>query len=182
LAPTTPLEEPAKTRISGIGERPSETAGFTLIELLVALGILALVLATALPMLPGAADRTALRSATSEVTAALREARGLALATGRSATVTIDTARHLYRVGDRAGWHALPAKVAMELYTATRERIDAVSGDIRYFADGSSTGGAVRLVQGKAVDEIRVDWLTGRVSSVAPSTMQQPDRNGLLAH
>jgi general secretion pathway protein H len=168
--------------MSPIGERTSPAAGFTLIELLVALGILALVLAIALPLLPGAADKMALRTAASEVAAGLREARTLALATGRSAAFTLDTARHLYRAGDRAAWRTLPASVATDLYTATRERIDDVSGDIRFFPDGSSTGGAIRLAQGKAVDEIRIDWLTGRVSSAAPPTGASRDRNGLLAH
>jgi general secretion pathway protein H len=168
--------------MSAIGERRLRSAGFTLIELLVALGILALVLATALPLLPGAAGRMALHTAESEVTAGLREARTLALTTGRSATFTLDTARHLYRVGERAAWLALPASVTTELYTATQERIDDVRGDIRYFPDGSSTGGAVRLLQGKAGDEIRIDWLTGRVSSAPLSSQAQRDRNGVLAH
>jgi general secretion pathway protein H len=157
------------------GERAHRTAGFTLIELLVVLGVLALVLAVAVPLLPGAADRTALRTATNEIAAGLREARSLALAHGRSAAFTLDTARRAYRVGDGASWHALPASVATELFTATQEQADDVAGDIRFFSDGSSTGGGVRLVQGKAGDEIRVDWLTGRVSFVPLAASVAPE-------
>jgi general secretion pathway protein H len=155
--------------MSPTGEHSQQTAGFTLIELLVVLGILALALAVALPMLPGAADRTALRAAAAEITAGLRETRSLALARGRSAAFTLDTARRVYRIGDGAAWRALPASVATILFTATRERLDDVTGEIRFFSDGSSTGGGVHLAQGKAEDEIRVDWLTGRVSLATPA-------------
>ena len=150
--------------MSPIGEPAPDTAGFTLIELLVVLGILALVLAAALPMLPGATDRAALRAAASEIAAGLREARSLALARGRSAALTLDTAHRIYRVGEGTNWHALPASVAVELFTAAREQLTDVAGDIRFFSDGSSTGGGITLAQGKAQSEIRVDWLTGRVS------------------
>jgi general secretion pathway protein H len=136
----------------------------------VVLGILALVLAAALPLLPGAADRATLRAAASEIAAGLREARGLALARGRSANLTLDTARRIYRVGEGATWHALPTTVAAGLFTATREQLTDVAGNIRFFPDGSSTGGGVMLAQGKAAYEVRVDWLTGRVSLGAPAT------------
>jgi general secretion pathway protein H len=88
--------------MSPTGEHARRVAGFTLIELLVVLGILALVLAVAMPLLPGAADRMALRTTTDEIAAGLRETRSLALARGRSAAFTLDTARHAYRVGEDA--------------------------------------------------------------------------------
>jgi general secretion pathway protein H len=172
--------------MSQTGERapPSAgpAAGFTLIELLVVLGILALVLAIALPLLPGAADRTALRTAAAEIAAGLRETRSLALAQGRSAAFTLDTAHRAYRVGDGAAWRALPAGVATEPFTAAQEQLDDATGDIRFFSDGSSTGGGVRVVQGKAGDEIRVDWLTGRVSSAPLAASPSPERERLHAH
>jgi general secretion pathway protein H len=164
--------------MSPIGSRRRAPAGFTLIELLVVLGVLALAMALALPLLPGAADRAALRAAASEIASGLRETRGLALARGRSATFTIDTERRAFRIGDSRTWHALPANVAPVLFTATREQLAETVGDIRFFSDGSSTGGEVQLLRGKAEDDIRVDWLTGRVSSGAAA----PQRAGVLAH
>ena len=163
--------------MSPIGS-PHSSAGFTLIELLVVLGILALALAVVLPMLPGAADRAALRAAASEIASGLRETRSLALARGRSAAFTLDTERRAYRIGDNRTWHALPSNVAPVLLTATHERRSDVVGDIRFFSDGSSTGGEVHLLRGKTEDAIRVDWLTGRVSAGAA----EPRRTGLLAH
>jgi general secretion pathway protein H len=168
--------------MSPTGERARRAAGFTLIELLVVLGILALVLAVAVPLLPGAADRTALRTAASEIAAGLRETRSLALARGRSAAFTLDTARRAYRIGEAPAWHGLPGNVATELFTATQEQLDDVTGDIRFFPDGSSTGGGIRVAQGQVGNEIRVDWLTGRVSSVPLASSVSQQRDGLHAH
>jgi general secretion pathway protein H len=168
--------------MSQTGESLRPTAGFTLIELLVVLGILALVLAAALPLLPGAADRTALRTAAGEIAAGLRETRSLALARGHSAAFTLDTARRAYRVSDGTVWHALPANVETELFTAAQEQLDDVIGDIRFYSDGSSTGGGIRLVQGRIGDEIRVDWLTGRVSSAPLAATLARERDGFHAH
>jgi general secretion pathway protein H len=164
--------------MSPTGRRTHPYAGFTLIELLVVLGILALAVAVALPLLPGAADRAALRAAAAEIASGLRETRSLALARGRSASFMLDTERRAYRIGDNGTWHALPANVAPTLFAASRERLGEAVGDIRFFSDGSSTGGEVRLLRGRTEDAIRIDWLTGRVSSGTA----EPQRAGLLAH
>jgi general secretion pathway protein H len=159
-----PCGVPAVLSQRGPAEWRRRSAGFTLIELLVVLSILALATAVAVPMLFGSADRAALRTAMAEVAAGLRETRSLALVSGQATVFTINTARRVYRAGNSPVWRALPTTVQPTLFTATREQIDDVTGDIRFFPDGSSTGGAVRLAQGKAENEILVDWLTGRVS------------------
>jgi general secretion pathway protein H len=163
-------------------EHAYQIHGFTLIELLVVLTILGLATAVGVPMLFGSADRAALRAAVVEVAAGLRETRSLALAGGRSAAFTLDTARRVYRVSNGSAWRALPTTIQPTLFTATREQLDAVTGDIRFFPDGSSTGGAVHLAQGKAEDEILVDWLTGRVSVAPPANTQPLNRDRLHAH
>ncbi|HEX4193875.1 MAG TPA: type II secretion system protein, partial [Stellaceae bacterium] len=56
--------------------------------------------------------------------------------------------------------------VGLTLVTASQERIDAAPGDIRFFADGSSTGGGIGLHAGARGALILVDWLPGRVSIV----------------
>jgi general secretion pathway protein H len=37
-------------------------------------------------------------------------------------------------------------------------------GEIRFFPDGSSTGGEITLAGGNAHRYVQVDWLTGRVA------------------
>ena len=60
--------------------------------------------------------------------------------------------------------HALPAALEVELFTAHTEQISDDAGNIRFFPDGSSTGGEIVLGDGRSKFHVQVDWLTGRVS------------------
>jgi general secretion pathway protein H len=138
--------------------------GFTLIEMVVTLAILAFVAALALPQLSGAQAKTDLRSAARELAAGLRTVRSQAMAHGRSDTFAIDTAQGAFRAGTGATVRRVGKSIRLVLVTATQERIDANSGSIRFFPDGTSTGGGISLSEGKRNALVLVDWLTGRVS------------------
>ena len=154
--------------MSETGERTGDAAaaGFTLIELLVALGILVLVLAVALPTLRRASDGMDLRAAANDIASALRETHSLALARGRAAVFTLDAKGGAYRVADHANWRRLPGDISVAVVAAGDGRVGATEQGIRFLPDGSSTGGAVRVVRGAAEEEIVADWLTGRISIV----------------
>jgi general secretion pathway protein H len=139
--------------------------GFTLIEMLVVIAIVALIGAFALPQFSGAQGKADVTSTARRLAAGLRGTRSLAMAQGRSEAFSLDTARGLYRAGTGAA-QPLDRKVGLALVTASRERIDAATGSIRFFADGSSTGGGIGLRAGARNALILVDWLTGRVSLV----------------
>jgi general secretion pathway protein H len=47
--------------------------------------------------------------------------------------------------------------------TSAGERHGEKVAGIRFFPNGTSTGGKVRLETGRQVYEVRVNWLTGRV-------------------
>ncbi|MDX1606523.1 MAG: hypothetical protein R3202_10055, partial [Candidatus Competibacterales bacterium] len=66
----------------------------------------------------------------------------------------------------RPGSVALPADedVTIRLYTAQSELLDQKRGSIRFFPDGSSTGGHIALAEGGLEYRVNVDWLTGRVT------------------
>ena len=59
------------------------------------------------------------------------------------------------------------------LFTARSEQLSEKGGAIRFFPDGSSTGGRITL----SIDSMRylvnVDWLTGRVK-VMESVVEEP--------
>jgi len=141
--------------------------GFTLIELLVVLTLMGLALAVAAPLVSNALPGTQLRAAAREVATSLRYARSLAIAGNRDVTFDIDVAAHRFAVpqGNRTG--ELPAQAQITLTTATSELRDADSGSIRFFPDGTSTGGGVELARDGRRFLVTVDWLTGRVA-VAP--------------
>jgi general secretion pathway protein H len=50
--------------------------------------------------------------------------------------------------------------------TAAHEAADDRVGSIRFFPDGSSTGGRISLSSGKSIHTVVVDWLTGHVRIV----------------
>ena len=138
--------------------------GFTLIELLVVMAVLALVLLVVPPMFSGSLSRAELGSAAREVAAGLREARSRAIARNREVVFTLDVESRRYRIGDEAAARRLPAGPRLALFTARSEQRDEISGNIRFFPDGSSTGGRVTLGDDARRYHVAVDWLTGQVS------------------
>ena len=140
--------------------------GFTLIELLVALAIAALIAALALPVLSRAQAKAELRSTADQLAAGLRAVRGAAMAHGRSEIFVLDVRQGVFRAGAAAPGRVTKA-VRLALVTATQERIDAETGSIRFFPDGTSTGGGIALSEAEGRVLVLVDWLTGRVSIAA---------------
>lgn len=139
--------------------------GFTLIELLVVLAILALVLAVVPPLLPDAIDSARLRSAQRDLISGMRYARSRAVSLQQPVTVDINVKQGTMKVAGRQRDLSIPDDVAMTLVTARQEQLSAYAGAIRFYPDGSSTGGQVRFRQGDQATSINVNWLTGRVSS-----------------
>ena len=139
-------------------------SGFTLIEVVVVLGVLALVTALVLPMMTGTQAKADIQSSARDLAAALRVTRNLAMTHGRAEALVVDTASGAFRAGASAAPRRVAGGVKLALLTATQELIDEHTGAIRFFADGSSSGGGIRLSKGNLRDQVLVDWLTGRVS------------------
>ena len=59
---------------------------------------------------------------------------------------------------------SLNAALRLGLDTARSELIDAASGQIRFFPDGSSTGGRITLTMQAQQAQVTVDWLTGQIA------------------
>lgn len=150
--------------MSRTGETSRSQRGFTLIEVIVVLALLALVMAMVVPMLSGAQSKADTQAAARDVAAALRSTRNLAMIRGHSEIFLVDTASGAFRAGTGIAARRVPGGVQLLLVTATQEQLDDKVGGIRFFADGSSTGGGVQLTKGNSRDAVLVDWLTGRVS------------------
>ena len=141
-------------------------AGFTLVELLVVVAILALALAVIPPSLSDAIDRVQFRNSQRDLVSALRYARSLAINSQQPAAVGINVKQAVIRVDGKLRELYIPDDVALTLVTAQREQLSAHEGAIRFYPDGSSTGGQVRFKQEDKTWSVDVDWLTGRVSAV----------------
>ncbi len=137
--------------------------GFTLIELMVVLVIAGLLLTVLPPLFSAALPGVQLKGAAREVASALRFARDRAVTRQQESTLTLDLESREYRVSGRERPYSLPSGLDVELFTVRSEQSDEDTGAIRFFPDGSSTGGRVTLMVGERSYAVDVDWLTGRV-------------------
>ena len=138
--------------------------GFTLVELLVTLAILALVLAVVPPVLSGAMDGIRFSSAERDLVSALRYARSRAVNLQQTVTVDINVKHGTMQVAGRQRDLSIPDDTSLTLRTARQEQLSEHAGAIRFYPDGSSTGGQVRLRRGDRVSSVDVNWLTGWIS------------------
>jgi general secretion pathway protein H len=58
----------------------------------------------------------------------------------------------------------LPKNIDLKLFTAQTEVENEHRGSIRFYPDGSSTGGRITVSSGERKYLVDVDWLTGRVA------------------
>ena len=138
--------------------------GFTLLEVLMVLVIAAAGFALVVRFTSSGVSGAELKSAARTVAAGLRDARGTAIATQESAAMLLDLDRRTIEVTGAAKPRALSERLELKLYTAQSEVRDERHGAIRFYPDGSSTGGRVTLSAGERKLFVDVDWLTGRVS------------------
>lgn len=139
------------------------TAGFTLLEVIVVLVVLSLGLALLAMRGPPRSARLEIRAAAAEMAQALRLARGRAIAGNAPVGLTLDLARHSWRL-DGAAERVLPPGYAIAIRAAATETAGNRLAAIRFAPDGSSTGGWIDLSDGHRRMQIGVDWLSGRVT------------------
>ena len=107
-----------------------------------------------------------LQAAAREVAAAFREARSMAIRNNTEAFVLLDVDERTYQLGENLPEQTLSSGLELELVAAASERIDDSQGRVRFFPDGTSTGGRLTLTQNERKYYVVVDWLTGRVELV----------------
>ncbi len=148
--------------IGGSPLRSGRRGGFTLLELLVALAILGAALAIAVPQLTGR-SAVELKATAQSVAAALRRTRDQAMSENQSRVMGVDVEARRFQAGAQSAARQMPAHIEVSLYTARSELLSGSAGGIRFFPDGSSTGGQIALSAKGRRYVIDVDWLTGRV-------------------
>jgi general secretion pathway protein H len=141
--------------------RRGSRAGFSLLEVLAVLTIMALVLGAVTMRTGGGMERVRLDALARHISDELNRARIAAIRTNRDAVFYIDLESRRY--GALKAAHTLPAGITARLTTARTEAYGGASGAIRFFPDGTSTGGRMELEKDGRVRLIRVDWLTGQV-------------------
>jgi general secretion pathway protein H len=151
-----------KTNFLQPSPRALRLRGFTLLELIVVLFIVVLGFSVVAANLSGN-NSTEIKAAARDIVSALRYARGQALMSHREATVTLDLTGNTYTVSGRDKIYNIPETINMTVVTAQSELTGKDSGHIRFFADGSSTGGRITLERSNMAWQIDINWLTGQV-------------------
>ena len=144
-----------------------QTAGFSLIELMMVMmlvvALFGLVGASISRSLKGAELRNEVR----EVIAGMRHTRGQAIVKRTETVFLVDADARTWQAVGREP-EPLPDGLDITLTTARSELTGENAGGIRFYPDGSSTGGSVLL----SVDErkwyVTVGWLTGEISQDPP--------------
>jgi len=147
--------------------RAGQPAGFTLVEMLVVLVIVAMMMALVGTSISRNISGAEMRTAASKVAASLRYTRTQASMKKREQVFLVDTEALTYTAGNRKP-EKLPRGMKVELNTARSELTSETAGGIRFYPDGGSTGGNVRLEANDRIYQVNVAWLTGEASIDRP--------------
>jgi type II secretion system protein H len=139
-----------------------ELRGFTLIELLVVLFLAVSIVSIAVPRFSSSVASVQLHQAARESSALLRLSRNSAIAHASPVTVEIDPRMGSMRGAGAGEAYLLPSGVSVSFPSRQYEDQDEPYA-IVFNADGTSSGGLLRLSTDKRSQQIVVDWLTGRV-------------------
>jgi general secretion pathway protein H len=155
-----------------IGPRPApgrpgfaqRQVGFTLLEVMMVLVLGAIIYAVLLSAPLGKVTAADLKAAARTLASGLRTAQTSAMSTRRDALLTLDVDSREFVLSGDSQARKLPDGIELKLYTAQTEVASERRGSIRFYPDGSSTGGRITVASGERKFLVDVDWLTGRVS------------------
>lgn len=136
--------------------------GFSILELLLVLSITSVILALAIPYLPGVVKTLEFKKACVEIASSLRTTRIQAINTNRNTQWFLNLDKREFQGGKQKPT-SLPKDIDIVLTVASKEKLSTTSAAISFYPDGSSTGGEIQLSQKKRKANIQVEWFTGRV-------------------
>ncbi|MGB0514155.1 MAG: GspH/FimT family protein, partial [Wenzhouxiangellaceae bacterium] len=108
-----------------------------------------------------------IRNEAREVIAGLRHTRGQAIVRKTEQVFRVDADNLVWQAAGRPA-ESLPEGLDITLTTARSELTGENAGGIRFYPDGSSTGGSILLSVGEREWYITVGWLTGEISQDPP--------------
>ena len=138
--------------------------GFTLLEIIIVLAIAGIAYAILLAVPSRGASIADLKASARVLASGLRQAQSMAMATKQDAVLTLDLDAREFQLPGEKGARKLPDGIDLKLYTAQSEVTSDKRGAIRFYPDGSSTGGRITVASGERKYLVDVEWLTGRVT------------------
>lgn len=144
---------------------PSRRAmrAFTLLEMLAVIILIGIAAAAVSISVAHGLASARINAAAGELAAALRATRTQAIVHGEQRIFQVDTRDDVYRGANQRDVR-LPKGLDLSVTSATNDQTGGDIARIRFFPDGSSTGGRITLRSGKREWHINVSWLTGAIS------------------
>ncbi len=127
------------------------------------LALASLLIAIVPPLISSAFPGVELKAAARRVASGLRLAREEAIRSGRDAAFVIDVEERVFEVDGGYRRSTLPDDLEVKLEAAESEMLNDHTGGVRFYPDGSSTGGRIVLAYSDRGYQIGVQWLTGRI-------------------
>jgi general secretion pathway protein H len=140
------------------------TPGFTLLELLVVLALATLMIGIVPAMMLGSLPGAEAKGAARHVAAGLRYARSQAITQQQEIAFVLDVEQRRYQISPSNRQYQLPGRLSISMITGQSELAGHATGTIRFFPDGSSTGGRITLAYDAREYRVDVNWLTGEVA------------------
>jgi len=135
--------------------------GYTLLEVLAVLFILTMTM-SAMVKLHEPSDHLRLQVTCEEISSILARARSRAMSEGVSSSVLVDVERNTVLLG-ATEITKIPSSIEINLIVARVGSKQTPRGTFYFFADGSSTGGEIKLRLNDKLSSITINWLTGQV-------------------
>ncbi len=138
--------------------------GFSLIELLLVIVIIGIMITVVASNAGTGNETTVLKSASREIASAIRYARGIAMTNRKESVFQFDLEENTYQMTDKSKVYKLSKDIEVTLDVAQSQiEDDGTQGAIRFFPDGSSTGGRITLEISEIKRQLDINWLTGQV-------------------
>lgn len=141
--------------------------GFTMIEMIVVIVLIGIVASVVAFSFAKSLDSAKVQAASRDLVAALRYTRGQAIIKGEQKVLMLNLEKMTWTAPGKDE-RELPKDMILRLTTAQQELTSETSGGIRFFPDGSSTGGNIAVLLGEREWRINVGWLTGEITLDKP--------------
>ena len=138
--------------------------GFSLIELLIALTLLVAAVSLVPVYLSKGVSTAELKSSVRQIVSGLRFARSEAVSRSKEQVFLLDVQKREFTTHLEGKARELPKGLDLRLKTAQSEQISDDQGGIRFFPDGSSTGGEISVYSDAREFSIAVNWISGKVA------------------
>jgi len=137
--------------------------GFTLIELSVVLVIVVLGFSVISINISSGNQTTQLYAISRDLVSALRYARGQALTTHHTLSLALNLSADTYQIESQNKQYRMPGEIELTAVIAQDEFKQGQTAHIRFYPDGSSSGGRITLTWGTQIAIIDINWLSGKI-------------------